>query len=86
MRGGLTFARNLRETCEAYARDTASRWEFPTLSFGVCSAIPDAASDVSSLFKHADAALYRAKADGKNCVKSCAAEDFGERALLPSSE
>jgi len=86
LEGGLAFARNLRETCEAYARDTANRWEFPTLSLGVCSTIPDAASDEFSLFKHADAALYRAKADGKNCVKSCAAGYFGERALLPSSE
>ena len=86
LEGALAFAKNLCETREAFARDTAKRWVFPTLSLGVCSAIPDVASDVFTLFKQSDAALYRAKAGGKNCVKSCAPEELSERVLLASSE
>lgn len=37
-----------------------------TASFGVCTQLPD--EDFATAFKRADVALYRAKAQGRNCV------------------
>lgn len=40
-----------------------------TLSIGVASTIPDADDSLEELIHKADEALYRAKADGRNCVR-----------------
>lgn len=40
-----------------------------TLSAGVASRVPDAKDRVEDLLHEADAALYRAKQDGRNCVR-----------------
>ncbi len=41
----------------------------PTISIGV-GAFPDDGEEPMALLEHADAALYRAKGDGKNCVRT----------------
>lgn len=41
-----------------------------TISFGVSSIVPGISEDYSLLIKSADAALYRAKANGRNRIES----------------
>lgn len=41
----------------------------PTISIGV-GCFPEDGTDPMALLEHTDAALYRAKADGKNCVRT----------------
>jgi diguanylate cyclase (GGDEF)-like protein len=47
-----------------------------TASFGVAAMMPTPRTDPAELLAHADAALYRAKADGRNCVAEHTVEDI----------
>jgi diguanylate cyclase (GGDEF)-like protein len=60
-------AERLRAAFQAACKEIASRRIDATVSIGVASAIAPAAIDV--LLERADAALYRAKANGRNCIE-----------------
>jgi PleD family two-component response regulator len=53
------------------------------MSFGVALADADA-SDPSAVFAVADEALYRAKRDGRDCVRLGEAPDSGIAAPVPT--
>jgi len=61
------LAERMREETGRLSVDTGSGSFAFTASFGV--AVIDVGSDVESAIKHADEALYRAKAGGRNCVE-----------------
>jgi diguanylate cyclase (GGDEF)-like protein len=66
--GATVLADRLRrQLLELRLRSPASQVQ-PTASFGVASSPP--AGTVEALLAAADAALYRAKRDGKNCVRA----------------
>jgi PleD family two-component response regulator len=53
------------------AQNTYKVWQFPTLSFGLCTVIPTDAGSAFALFEEADAALFEAKAAGRNRAAEC---------------
>ncbi len=67
----LAFAEGLRKGCEALAIPHPSSPVVPvvTISVGVASCIPAEGETAGKLMAEADAALYRAKQDGRNCVR-----------------
>lgn len=67
----LEVAESLRAACEALAIPHPASPTGPviTLSLGVASCIPSDDHSVESLLAQADAALYRAKQDGRNRVR-----------------
>ncbi|MCB1859828.1 MAG: GGDEF domain-containing protein, partial [Gammaproteobacteria bacterium] len=70
---GLDGALALAESIRADVRKLAGKYhqEIPevTMSFGVASLVPANALDWKLLFRHADAAVYRAKRKGKDRVE-----------------
>jgi len=67
----LDYAENLRQTCEARAipHPASSVANVVTVSVGVAAVVPDEQSSVQALVAEADAALYRAKHEGRNLVR-----------------
>ena len=55
-------------------QDTFKTWSFPTLSFGFCTVTPSDSSSVFALYEAADAALYVAKAAGRDGTAECGPE------------
>jgi diguanylate cyclase (GGDEF)-like protein/PAS domain S-box-containing protein len=65
LQDGLEFAERIRKSIEQHTEEVVGRI---TASFGVAELSPD--ETTASLLNRADKALYKAKLDGKNCVKS----------------
>jgi diguanylate cyclase (GGDEF)-like protein len=70
--GAALFAERVRAAIEEAALPHAASTvaDCVTVSIGVVTAQPDAVSLPERLFFAADAALYEAKADGRNCVRA----------------
>ena len=68
----VLFAERLREACEARAipHPASPIAEVVTVSLGVAVRVPDDSSSPDALMQDADAALYRAKAAGRNQVST----------------
>jgi diguanylate cyclase (GGDEF)-like protein len=56
-----------------------------TMSFGVAVSPQGQAFEYTSVFEAADAALYEAKSDGRNCVRVGARRDLGRRDDSPAA-
>jgi two-component system, cell cycle response regulator len=68
--GGVAFAERLRERIEAQKFGSADRVQLHlTISVGVATFPSSRVESVEDLFARADAALYRAKAEGRNRVR-----------------
>ncbi|MBK8324037.1 MAG: diguanylate cyclase [Betaproteobacteria bacterium] len=67
----LAFAEELRRGCEELAIPHLSSpiGAVVTISVGVAACVPSDEDSVAGLIARADAALYRAKQDGRNCVR-----------------
>lgn len=76
--GAVETAERLRRAVESRPVVTSGVTVPVTLSFGVAS-YPFSAASHEHLFSAADRALYRAKADGRNCVRSAVARDTKPR-------
>ena len=69
--GGVTFAERIRERVEAETFGQAEKVKLKlTASIGVANYPSPRIESVEDLFARADAALYRAKADGRNRVRA----------------
>jgi len=64
--GVSCILRSIEESRDRLARDTSMPWSFPTLSFGICTVTPSDSGSATELFEAADAALYKAKDEGRN--------------------
>ena len=64
---GLAVAEEIRGAVEAYPYETTGVHVHPTISIGL-SSFPQDGTTRAQLIRAADAALYRAKAQGRNCV------------------
>ena len=53
------------------AKDASKPWSFPTLSFGFCTVTPSDSASAFALYEAADAALYEAKAAGRDGIAAC---------------
>lgn len=62
------IAERMRGKVEAERFETSSGVVRATLSLGVATMVPAPETDAPGLIEAADRALYRAKADGRNCV------------------
>ena len=60
-------------------QDTFKAWSFPTLSFGFCTVTPSDSSSAFALYEAADAALYEAKAAGRDGTAECGPESTVRR-------
>jgi len=69
--GAPTIVLNILRGRDLLAQNTYTAWPFPTLSFGLCTVIPSDAGSAFALFEEADAALYDAKAAGRNRAAEC---------------
>lgn len=69
LEGARKFAETLRSRIEAQVHSTGARAVTVTASLGVGSFNHMDIDDADMLLKQADAALYRAKANGRNCVE-----------------
>ena len=76
--GAMETAERLRRAVETRPVRMSGLAVPVTLSFGVAS-YPGSASSRESVFSAADRALYRAKADGRNCVRSASPRDIQPR-------
>ncbi|HET7456086.1 MAG TPA: sensor domain-containing diguanylate cyclase [Gemmatimonadaceae bacterium] len=76
--GAVETAERLRRAVEARPVSTSGVTVPVTLSFGVAS-YPATAASRESFFSAADKALYRAKAEGRNCVRSAQPRDIQPR-------
>jgi diguanylate cyclase (GGDEF)-like protein len=71
----LTGAQHLADEVRLAIRELqipheGSPWQFVTISLGCAAITPERESDKTDLFRLADAALYKAKHAGRNCVES----------------
>ena len=64
----LACAERLRRAIEETPIDTKNGPVFVTASFGASCVSPDPSVDLRSVVDRADAALYRAKENGRNCI------------------
>jgi diguanylate cyclase (GGDEF)-like protein len=66
----MAYAEKLREACEARAIPHPASPAGPvvTISLGVAACVPNDNSSYAALVAEADAALYRAKREGRNRV------------------
>ena len=73
--GGRTLGENIRNAVRALdIANPRSEYDVVTVSVGVSSAtLRDLSSDRELLIRRADAALYQAKFDGRDCVQNLAA-------------
>ena len=79
LEGAMVMAERLRRSIEAYPV-MAGGIEIPvTMSFGV-AAFPRSSPTREGIFAAADRALYRAKAEGRNCVRSAPPKDSQTKA------
>ncbi|MEO8103779.1 MAG: two-component regulator propeller domain-containing protein, partial [Betaproteobacteria bacterium] len=69
--GAMAYAEMLRQACEAQAipHPASSVAPVVTISLGVAARVPFGQEPVSALIAEADAALYRAKNEGRNRVR-----------------
>lgn len=59
----------MRALVEALPRALGNDTQTITLSAGLLSRVPPRGQHAEELLRDADAALYRAKRDGRNCVR-----------------
>jgi diguanylate cyclase (GGDEF)-like protein len=71
----VAFAERLREVVVSHAFRYDGEPVPVTISLGVASTMGPAAPTVAELIEHADRALYRAKHDGRNCVRVWAEDE-----------
>ncbi len=64
----LGLGESLRSAVAAAPVEVGAVVVQPTISIG-CACFPRHGASLEALTRHADAALYRAKADGRNCVR-----------------
>lgn len=69
--GASRIVLNIERSRDLLAQNTYKVWQFPTLSFGLCTVIPTDAGSAFALFEEADAALFKAKAAGRNRAAEC---------------
>ncbi|MFZ0038204.1 MAG: diguanylate cyclase [Candidatus Acidiferrales bacterium] len=74
--GAMQFAERLRAGVESTTYETEAGSLRLTLSLGVAISNPEEAPNTQALLQAADAALYRAKARGRNRVAVATAADF----------
>ncbi len=74
--GAMQFAERLRAGVESTTYETEAGSLRLTLSLGVAISDPEGAPNTQALLQAADAALYRAKARGRNRVAVATAADF----------
>jgi diguanylate cyclase (GGDEF)-like protein len=72
--GASSIVVNIERAREVLAHDKLKDWPFPTLSFGFCTVTPSDSGSAFLLFEEADAALYRAKAEGRHRTAECSAQ------------
>lgn len=84
--GGLQVAERIRAATAAAAvpSEHAPHALHITISVGV-AALPDSADTLEELLRQADGALYRAKADGRNCVRLASHRESPAVLTCPSS-
>ena len=80
--GAMQFAERLRAGVESTTYETDAGSLRLTLSLGVAVSNPEDAPDSHVLLQAADAALYRAKARGRNRVAIATAADFAIEAAV----
>lgn len=69
--GVATILASIQSGRAQLAQDTAKPWSFPTLSFGFCTMTPSDSTSAFALYEAADAALYEAKAAGRDEIVAC---------------
>ena len=82
LREGAKKAEILRTRIEALSENHGARI---TASFGVAS-IPESSQRVSEILANADAALFKAKAQGRNCVVTAPLKRVGTVELIEAAE
>ncbi len=71
-KGALEVAERIRQRISVETEDTVNQRKAVTVSIGVAT-FPDAGSTTNVLLSNADAALYQAKNNGRNCVATAPA-------------
>ena len=86
MTGALTVADKVRQSITAMAIvHEGSPYHCVTASIGVASARPSRGNERNTLLDAADQALYRAKAAGRNCVRSPGEDIRSHQTALPNA-